>query len=437
MSSSTFIDPIKRKFERFPKCFSGAVVNKPLVGYPVFYGNTIKVASVRNLSHPHLVLHSGLSYPSIKLTGEEVLVGRGTYGTVHIYVDHHLAVKTMHSNRGFVDELRMTALASWAGTSGNHPARKFIVRLLGFCLSERKLVFRAYDCDLIKYEHVVRGALDESGCDALYRAVKGLIKAVVYLNIDHGITHCDIKPGNILININYTTRHIEKAVLADFSNAWLNPNSILNNHTMKVKTGAGMLIIGKHYSYGSEAPGIVLSHAKYLSFEIISDILNDTKVFDYHSVPTTDQAMEMDLYALGETLLYVIMSTIVGPYNQRKVPAMISLRHGDNDTSIMLETLAYRLTLKSCLVATLAKSQRVFDIPISCETLEMLEEGLINPDHRAELNKYYAQHTATSSPTLTRLAIPAVSAALLRLFLTLTDIKPQNRHCELIVYDRD
>lgn len=379
-----------------------------------------------------------LHYPNIALQTKGKIVGAGTFGQVEVFKKNKLAVKSMFEDKHFRSELRMTLLSSHFASLAGAVVKQYIIQLKGFCMDEKKLVFKSYDCDLNGYHAVLDGVLDPDGCLECYKHMAGLIRAVDYLNIQCGLSHCDIKPANILVRVNRETKYIEEAVLADFSNGWLNPNSTIVNHSMGLTLNDNHVIIGQNPNYSDRFSSPIQSHPRFQSVDLIADILNGNSFYSKRETPSAETMLYLDLYCIGESVLQVIFSCLLNPHNNIMLFHMGSLdMHAAMDRGCVISLLSYRTMTKMSLTETLNKTIKKEHVKLRCESAAQVEKLLDNPEDRMCFRSNFKRYEMTMMSMMKQLIIPDHAELLYRLYLTLTDIDPKRRRCEYILHACD
>lgn len=126
----------------------------------------------------------------------QMILGEGTYGKVRM--ENGRAVKKFGERRSLIHEYLV----------GKHVSDcPWVVQIKGVSLKRKELYLKLYDCDLSVWGYRNKSYPDK--CMIL----KQILYAMIWLG-DCGLIHADLKPSNILINVNHKDE-ITELVLGD------------------------------------------------------------------------------------------------------------------------------------------------------------------------------------------------------------------------------
>nr|AYN62054.1 ORF47 [Human alphaherpesvirus 3] len=310
-----------------------------------------RISKLSRLIVPIFTLNEQLCFSKLQIRDRPRFAGRGTYGRVHIYPSSKIAVKTMDS-RVFNRELINAILASEGSIrAGERLGISSIVCLLGFSLQTKQLLFPAYDMDMDEY--IVRLSRRLTIPDHIDRKIAhvflDLAQALTFLNRTCGLTHLDVKCGNIFLNVdNFASLEITTAVIGDYSLVTLNTYSLCTRAIFEVGNPSHpehVLRVPRDASQMSFR--LVLSHGTNQPPEILLDYINGTGLTKYTGTLPQRVGLAIDLYALGQALLEVILlGRLPGqlPISVHRTPHYHYYGH-KLSPDLALDTLAYRCVL--------------------------------------------------------------------------------------------
>lgn len=298
--------------------------------------------------NPVFYVAPDMHYSKVDLSELPVFGGAGGYGEVKIYKQTGVAIKTHSSSSSFENELLLSLLVGECSLQGKaYLGICSILFPLAFSLSEKQMVFTAYDMDLNSYCYKLSSIKLENN-EVLMSIKKSFIdlgKAIVYLNIKCGLTHLDIKGGNIFVN----TRNfvITNCVLGDYSLMTLNTNSMVTRSEFEIKTGDSKPKVLR-LSRGSSMMifNLLLGHAHNQPLEILTDFINKSGLMRYSGSIHHDIGLSVDLYALGQVLLELLLTGCLTylPVSVIRNPSYYYYSHRVT-LDYALDILAYRCML--------------------------------------------------------------------------------------------
>ncbi|SCO83585.1 tegument serine/threonine protein kinase [Spheniscid alphaherpesvirus 1] len=360
----------------------------------------LKAVAVKNVNSPIFDVADHMHYTVLDLGDGGTFAGSGGYGDVRIFREAGIAVKTAKDS-WYRSELMMTLMASdCAIRAVSEIGSNNIVSIMAFSLISKQMVFKAYDMDMNSYHcRLSRSKKKSPGhWAALERAFLGLGRAVSFLNIGCGLTHFDIKCGNIFVNVDDTTNlTITEAVLGDFSLMLLNTNSTMFKAEFNVEIGEErpyrMRLRKNAYELDFR---LVLGHCQNQPMELLLDYVNLDGLYSSSGPISYEHGLAIDMYALGQALLEVLLSTRDEARSLVVYRNPIYYYYGNSVClDYVLDTLAYRCALYYRLFpATALTSQKgvPWDRAEVCRS--RIKDSTKRLAFECHLNRYRVTHKA-------------------------------------------
>nr|AQZ57620.1 tegument serine/threonine protein kinase [Human alphaherpesvirus 2]AQZ58401.1 tegument serine/threonine protein kinase [Human alphaherpesvirus 2] len=392
----------------------------------------LSLARIHKLCIPVFAVNPALRYTTLEIPGARSFGGSGGYGEVQLIREHKLAVKTIREKEWFAVELVATLLVGECALRGGrtHDIRGFITPL-GFSLQQRQIVFPAYDMDLGKYIGQLASlrATTPSVATALHHCFTDLARAVVFLNTKCGISHLDIKCANVLVMLRSDAVSLRRAVLADFSLVTLNSNSTisrgqfcLQEPDLESPRGFGMPAALTTANFHT-----LVGHGYNQPPELLVKYLNNERA-EFNNRPLKhDVGLAVDLYALGQTLLELLVSVYVAPSLGVPVTRVPGYQYFNNQLSpdFAVALLAYRCVLHPALFVNSAETNThglAYDVP------EGIRRHLRNPKIRRAFTEQCINYQRTHKAVLSSVSLPPELRPLLVLVSRLCHANPAARH---------
>uniref|UniRef100_A0AAU0K6Z2 Protein kinase domain-containing protein n=1 Tax=Anatid alphaherpesvirus 2 TaxID=3080522 RepID=A0AAU0K6Z2_9ALPH len=348
-----------------------------------------------------------MHYTQLDLNETPIYAGSGSYGEVKIYPRANVAVKTAID--GFRSELLMTLLVSECAIRARTTlAESRIISLLAFSLPSKQMVFPKYDMDMSSYcRKLAKMQHGSRHWRALERAFMGLGRAVVFLNIGCGLTHLDIKCGNIFVNVSDGPDPVvEEAVIGDFSLMILNSNSTVMRGRFDVEVGHSHPHTIR-VCRGNVQPmfELVLGHGQTQPCEIMLNAVNGDGLLKSKSPLSSDDGVAIDMYALGQSLLELILSAGMCTTYGFGVPRnpIYYYYHRTVRRDYVLDTLAYRCAFYHYIFPSTPLTAQ-HDVP--WERVDSIRSRINGERYKTAFDAHYARYQMTHKQLFDCMRIP-------------------------------
>ncbi|ARS02757.1 tegument serine/threonine protein kinase [Macacine alphaherpesvirus 1] len=409
----------------------------PLTAAPRPPSSVLSLVGVHRLCSPVFQVNPALHYTTLEIPGARSFGGSGGYGEVELIREHKLAVKTIRDREWYTAELVATLLvgdcALRAGAALN--VRGLIV-LLGFSLQQRQIVFPAYDMDLGRYIGHLAGPRADNPLviPAIGARFTEMARAVSFLNTTCGISHLDIKCANILVTLDADAASLRRAVLADFSLVTLNSNSVISRGQFCLPQpppkGPGTLDMPAVLTTANFHT--LVGHGYNQPPELLIKYLNNERA-EFAGRPLGhDCGLAVDLYALGQVLLEVVMSAYVTPSLGVPVSRFPGFQYFDNRLSpdFAMAILAYRCVLHPALFVDSAETN-AHGPP--CDAPAWIRRRLRSPALQRIFAGQYKNYQRTHEALLSSVTVARELRPLLVLVSRLCHANPSARHAQFQV----
>ncbi|AID52713.1 tegument serine/threonine protein kinase [Falconid herpesvirus 1] len=385
-------------------------------------------AYIKDVSTIVYQVNIAMHFKSLDLRETPTFAGSGSYGEVTLYNQSQLAVKTAID--GFRSELLMTILAGECAIRAKSVLlEERIAQLLAFSLPAKQMVFKAYHMDMSSYcRKLVRMNRGDKHWRAIERTFIGLGRAVAFLNIGCGLTHLDIKCGNIFVNVSSECDPIiEEAVLGDFSLMILNENSTVMRAIFNVE-------VGRQNPYelkvcrGNVQPvfELILGHGQTQPCEIMLDAMNGEGLLNSKTPLSGETGLAIDMYALGQSLLELILSAGLGASHGLVLPRnpVYFYYHKLIRRDYLLDTMAYRCAFYRFIFPATPLTSR-YDVP--WERAERIRPRLNDLRHRAAFDLHLSRYKMTHTHLFNCIKVPSNLKQVLELAALYCHANPEAR----------
>ncbi|AIA09506.1 tegument serine/threonine protein kinase [Macacine alphaherpesvirus 1] len=409
----------------------------PMTAAPRPPSSVLSLVGVHRLCSPVFQVNPALHYTTLEVPGARSFGGSGGYGEVELIREHKLAVKTIRDREWYTAELVATLLvgdcALRAGAALN--VRGLIV-LLGFSLQQRQIVFPAYDMDLGRYIGHLAGPRADNPLviPAIGARFTEMARAVSFLNTTCGISHLDIKCANILVTLDADAASLRRAVLADFSLVTLNSNSVISRGQFCLPQpppkGPGALDMPAVLTTANFHT--LVGHGYNQPPELLIKYLNNERA-EFAGRPLGhDCGLAVDLYALGQVLLEVVVSAYVTPSLGIPVSRFPGFQYFDNRLSpdFAMAILAYRCVLHPALFVDSAETN-AHGPP--CDAPAWIRRRLRSPALQRIFAGQYKNYQRTHEALLSSVTVGRELRPLLVLVSRLCHANPSARHAQFQV----
>ncbi|ASW27094.1 tegument serine/threonine protein kinase [Beluga whale alphaherpesvirus 1] len=370
---------------------------------------------------------ASLSLRKVAFPEAPVFCGKGSYGRVEIFRAARAAVKTFSNGHEFAHELVATLLAAdGAQRAARHLYIHNIIRPSGFCLDTQQLVLPAYDMDLAAYtRRLSRAQPSIVICQAAHRAFVDLGRAVVFLNSHCGLTHLDIKGGNVFVNVAGNT--IVTAVLADFSLMTLNTHSPVAKADFDIPEEDQMVrYISTPATMLKTHHELVVGHCATRPSELLVDYINEARVPQKPRTLSHDLGLAIDLYSLGHTLLELVVGGCVRRHTAIKAfHKGLLLQLSRPSPELALEVLAYRCVFNRAVFRATPLTT-MGGVP--WDSQELICRALADAAHKKAFRDLVVRFAEDYGEELRGYQPPAVLHSLLELATLLCHPNPAARH---------
>ncbi|AEI00215.1 UL13 protein [Gallid alphaherpesvirus 3] len=378
-----------------------------LLSRPSLPDHIFTLSRIKNITSLIFDISPGLHYSTIDLQETPIYAGSGSYGEVKVFKGANVAVKKVFEC--FKTELLMTLIAGECACRARSTlALNSVISLLAFSIPSRELVFPAYDMDMDSYCHRLR-KMDKTARHwrAIEKAFMGLGRAVVYLNVSCGLTHLDIKCGNIFVNVREGSNPIiVEAVIGDFSLALLNTNSTITKARFDITVDSDRVYSVK-VSRANIRPvfDLVLGHGQTQPCELLVKALNGTGLERGSSQLSSDEGVAIDMYALGQSLMEVLLAAGMNFTRDFAIPGnpVHFYYHKMMPADYLLDMLAYRCMLYQYLFPATPLTAK---IGIPWERAEKIRSQLHGSHHRVAFEKYLEGYEVTHRKLFDSLRVP-------------------------------
>ncbi|QPI70159.1 tegument serine/threonine protein kinase [Equid herpesvirus 6] len=369
----------------------------PLTQMPPPCATILKPKAVRRVFVPVFTVNPGMHYGRVRLLEAPKFGGAGSYGEVQLYRKTGIAVKTSSSRSCFEHELAVTLLTGECSLRARaaHDIGG-IICLLAFSLPSKQMVFPAYDADLNAYGYRLARAHPLSPCvtNSIERAFVGLGRALVYLNTSCGLTHLDVKCGNIFVNhINFV---ISDCVIGDLSLITLNTNSMAMRAEFEIDAGDDEVRTLRLPRSASQITfSLVVGHGHNQPLAVLADFINNSGLARSSGPLRHDLGLAVDLYALGQALLELLLVGFLSPCLPVPVLRTATYYYYSNQLSAdyALDVLAYRCALHPAVFPSTPLTT-IYGIPWEQpdDVLERLAEARHREAFKAHVERYRLTH---------------------------------------------
>ncbi|AVW80504.1 tegument serine/threonine protein kinase [Felid alphaherpesvirus 1] len=379
----------------------------PLTTNPGNRSSILKIRKIKRVTIPVFSVSAEMHYSKVALGEPPKFGGAGGYGEVQIYRQTGLAIKTSSSPSCFEHELLVTLLAgesslrarSSIGITG-------IIYPVAFSLTEHQMVFKAYDMDLNVYCNKLSSAGPPTSniLNAMEHAFIGLGKAVAYLNTKCGLTHLDIKCGNIFVNTKNFV--IKDYVIADFSLMTLNTNSTVMRAEFEIPTGdASNKVLRLSRGAATTIFSLVLGHGHNQPTEILVDFINNSGLARHRGPLDSDVGVAVDLYALGQVLLELLLTGCLSP--RLPVPILRNTTYyyylHQVTVEYALDLLAYRCALYPHIFPS-SPITTIHGVPYPA--VEDIASKITAVDHRSAFHAHHERYQKTHRHIFESVRVP-------------------------------
>ncbi|ARS01724.1 tegument serine/threonine protein kinase [Macacine alphaherpesvirus 1] len=409
----------------------------PLTATPRPPSFVLSLVGVHRLCSPVFQVNPALHYTTLEVPGARSFGGSGGYGEVELIRERKLAVKTIRDREWFTAELVATLLvgdcALRAGAALN--VRGLIV-LLGFSLQQRQIVFPAYDMDLGRYIGHLAGPRADNPLviPALGARFAEMARAVSFLNTTCGISHLDIKCANVLVTLDADAASLRRAVLADFSLVTLNSHSVISRgqFCLPQPPPKGPCTLDMPAVLTAANFHTLVGHGYNQPPELLIKYLNNERA-EFAGRPLGhDCGLAVDLYALGQVLLEVVVSAYVTPSLGVPISRFPGFHYFDNRLSpdFAMAILAYRCVLHPALFVDSAETN-THGPP--CDAPAWIRRRLRSPALQRLFAGQYKNYQRTHEALLSSVTVPRELRPLLVLVSRLCHANPSARHAQFQV----
>ncbi|AFR32454.1 tegument serine/threonine protein kinase UL13 [Leporid alphaherpesvirus 4] len=403
-----------------------------LVSAPPVPQTILSLHHIHKLCSPVFSINSEMLYTEIDLPGVRKFAGSGGYGEVELLSEHKLAVKTIKDGGWYAAELVATLLVGDYAIRGmrSHNVRSLIIPL-AFSIQSKQIVFPAYDMDFGKYtSHLASSRpTDFFVVMSIYTCFSDMARAVLYLNMSCGVSHLDIKSANILVNLHSDAMAIRKAVLADFSLLTLNSSSVVrhaqfslrehNRERTKNFPVPASLTMTNFYT--------LVGHGYNQPSELLIKYLNNERT-EFAGLPLPyDFGRAVDLYALGQTLLELLLSVYVSSEAGIPIPRFPGYQYYSHQMSpdFAIAILAYRCVLHPVIFVT---SPTMHALGAPHDVADSIRRHMRSTRLRRIFYEQCAHYRRTYKGLLATVTLPLETKPLVNLVSHLCHANPSARH---------
>ncbi|BAV93414.1 tegument serine/threonine protein kinase [Equid alphaherpesvirus 4] len=371
---------------------------------------------VRKVFMPTFTVNPGMHYRRVSLGETPKFGGAGSYGEVQIFKQNGLAIKTSSSRSCFEHELAVSLLTgecslraqSTLGIGG-------IICLMAFSLPSKQMVFPAYDADLNAYGYRLsrNGPPSVLVTESIERAFIGLGRALVYLNTSCGLTHLDVKGGNIFVNHSHFV--ISDCVIGDLSLMTLNTNSMAMRAEFEIDTGEEEIKTLRLPKSASQMTfSFVVGHGHNQPLSVIADFINNSGLAKNTGPIKHDVGLAVDLYALGQALLDLLLVGCISPCLSVPILRTATYYYYSNRLSVdyALDLLAYRCSLYPAIFPTTPLTT-IYGIP--WDQVEGVFESIAGAHHREAFRAHLDRYRLTHRRLFASIRIPSAFTSVLEL----------------------
>ncbi|QFU14590.1 tegument serine/threonine protein kinase [Psittacid alphaherpesvirus 5] len=303
-------------------------------------------------------------FTEIRLEPYELL-GVGSYGNVVKSGCGRTALKRFADKNYFRWELAISLiLISETHVGFGTHVRDNFLKPLAFSAKEQTIAFELMSMDLKTYVTTDSIHFTDFTWMLFVKNYLCLESAIKFMNFSCGIAHLDIKLENILVNIDPVTNMPLRFVIADFSVAGFNassPFSACNISCPSRSSVCGFELIGKtELLLNRPNTTFIVGHGHMQPPEILLAYINGYS-FNRHILDIVE-SFSIDIYALGQTLLEVILLRAVN------VELALPISRIPSDSACdpickkyALKVLAYRIVLEKNLAVVVPHAPPIPD----------------------------------------------------------------------------
>ncbi|ALL26078.1 tegument serine/threonine protein kinase [Canid alphaherpesvirus 1] len=399
----------------------------PLTTTPVKIKYILKLKKIKQVLNPVFCVAPEMHYSNVNLDETPVFGGAGGYGEVKIYKQTGVAIKTSSCSSSFEHELLISLIAGECSLQGKASfGIHSIIYPIAFSLPEKQMVFNAYDMDLnlYCYKLSLNQALNVDVLSSIKKSFIDLGKAIVYLNIKCGLTHLDIKGGNIFVNTNNFI--ITECVLGDFSLMTLNTNSTVTRSEFEIITGdTKPKVLCLQRGSSKMVFSLLLGHACNQPLEVLSDFINRSGLMCYSGSINHDIGLSVDMYALGQVLLELLLTNCLSylPVSILRNPSYYYYSHRVT-TDYALDILAYRCILYPYILPRTPLTT-IYGSPWN--EVNSVNNQLMNTNHKAAFIAHYNRYQFTHKNLFESIIISSEFAPLFELAAIFCHANPSAR----------
>ncbi|BAP00692.1 tegument serine/threonine protein kinase [Pteropodid alphaherpesvirus 1] len=420
--------PLSPRLTRSPIKRLSAVLTEP----PLPPTQILTLTRIHKLCRPIFNVNPALQYTALEISGARSFGGSGGYGEVEIISEHKLAIKTIRESDWYAIELIATLLVGDCAIRAlqTHKIQGFIIPL-GFSLQQRQILFPAYDMDFSRYigQLSTLNTTNHFISLSLYSCFAEMARAVVFLNTMCGISHLDIKCANILVTLQSDSISLRRAVLADFSLLTLNSNSVISHGQFYIQEPhrpkprlfniPSALVTANFHT--------LVGHGYNQPSELLLKYLNNERA-EFTNRPLRHECgLSVDLYALGQALLELVVSAYVTPSLGVPVTRFPGYQYFNNQLcpDFAIAVLAYRCVLTPALFIS-SPETTTYGIPH--DTSATISRRLRNPKLRRMFDDQCIHYQRTHKALLADVSLPLELKPLLVLITHLCHSNPSARH---------
>ncbi|AMB17018.1 tegument serine/threonine protein kinase [Macropodid alphaherpesvirus 1] len=381
---------------------------------------------------PIFRINPALPYTSIRIPGERSFGGVGGYGDVELIKKHNLAVKTIRDADWYNMELITTLLIGQYTISSLRPFNVYGFLIpLGFSVQRKQLLFPAYDMDFSKYIARVMAAdpIPLGVAQTTHRCFVEMAYAVVFLNTVCGLSHLDIKGANILVRLQPNSLALHHTVLADFSLVTLNSNSLVSRAQLRVPDPSSdniqifdvPPILSRVNAY--TLIGYGYNHPPELLLKYINCDWGTEKKCPLRC----ELGLAVDLYALGQALLELVVTAYVSPAIGVPVTRIPGYRYFDSSLNpdYILALMAYRCVLYPALFGS-ALQHTPFGPAYDVEGT--IAQTIRPSKARRAFGAQCINYRRTHGALLADISLPSEATSLVTLVANLCHFNPEARY---------
>ncbi|QOD40211.1 tegument serine/threonine protein kinase [Macropodid alphaherpesvirus 2] len=405
---------------------------KRLVAPPLTPTHIFEFLDQTKTGRPIFRINPTLPYTSVQLPGDRSFGGVGGYGEVELIKDHKLAVKTIRDSNWYTMELITTLLVGQYTITALRPHNVYgFIIPLGFSVQRRQLLFPAYDMDFSKYITRLTAAnpIPLAVAQRTHRCFLDLAYAVVFLNTVCGLSHLDIKGANILVRMQPDSLVLHHAVLADFSLVTLNSNSLVSRAQFRAPdpSSDNIQIFDVPPILSKVNLHTLVGHGYNHPPELLLKYINCDWGTEKKSPLRCELGLAVDLYALGQALLEMVVTTYVSPAIGVPVPRIPGYRYFDIgiNPDYVIALMAYRCVLHQALFgSTLCNTPYGLSYDVEDTIANTIRPSKARHAFRAQCINYRRTHEAL----LADISLPLGTASLVSLVANLCHFNPEARY---------